>query len=47
LNIAYTDKKGNSGVAVAAGIPNRKPGHTGMFVVPGDGTYDYDLIPND
>jgi penicillin G amidase len=41
LNFVYADNNNNIGYVCAGKAPLRKPGHSGMFPVKGDGTYDF------
>lgn len=45
-NYVFADTQGNFGYALSGRIPVRAEGHSGRFVVPGNGTYDYFDAPD-
>jgi penicillin amidase len=40
-NFVFADTKGHIGYSASGRIPRRRPGHTGLYPVPGDGTWDW------
>jgi penicillin amidase len=40
-NFVYADREGHVGYSASGRLPKRRPEHTGLYPVPGDGTWDW------